>query len=247
MSYLITQTFTLLLVAALLGMMLGWYLTRMSAAAARAPLQARLESAENEARKLRDDIETAASIRGGLEAERQALLTEIDELKSELKDVDQATVDDGAVVRLESELEECREALAQRQAAVEAENAAVEALAQDLLGATPARQDSEEIPSVSAAAAAAAAAAAGMRRSSAAPAGADDHRAADNLRQIKGIGPKIAALLDDLGIRQFAQIAAWTPDEVESINGQLKFKGRIEREQWIAQARALVEARDSGA
>jgi NADH-quinone oxidoreductase subunit E len=64
---------------------------------------------------------------------------------------------------------------------------------------------------------------------------------ADDLQRIKGIGPKIADILQDLGIRRYAQIAAWTPDKVAWINDHLKFKGRVERERWIEQAKALIE------
>jgi NADH-quinone oxidoreductase subunit E len=243
MSYLITQIFVLLLAAALLGMILGWYLTRLSAESVRASLQARLKAEQGNVRQLRDELDTAASIKGGLEAERQALLTEIDELKSELKKAAEPVADHELVQRLEGELMECREAMVQLQAAADA----ADVMADNLASASSNRQEAEEIPSVSAAAAAAAAAAAGMQRPSTVSNNGQDNAPADNLRQIKGIGPKIAGMLDDLGIRHFAQIAAWTPDEVESINGQLSFKGRIEREQWIAQAQALIEARDSEA
>ena len=67
---------------------------------------------------------------------------------------------------------------------------------------------------------------------------------ADDLRQIKGIGPKIAGILEELGIRRFEQIAAWTPENVAWVNGHLKFKGRIEREKWIPQAEALIAERE---
>jgi NADH-quinone oxidoreductase subunit E len=64
--------------------------------------------------------------------------------------------------------------------------------------------------------------------------------AADDLRMISGIGPKIAGILNELGIFHFDQIAAWTAEEVDWVDGYLKFKGRIEREDWIAQAKTLA-------
>ncbi|MEQ9126224.1 MAG: hypothetical protein RIM80_27085 [Alphaproteobacteria bacterium] len=62
----------------------------------------------------------------------------------------------------------------------------------------------------------------------------------DDLRRIAGVGPKIEALLHDLGIWRYAQIAALTPEEVAWVDERLTFKGRIEREDWIGQAKALA-------
>jgi predicted flap endonuclease-1-like 5' DNA nuclease len=64
---------------------------------------------------------------------------------------------------------------------------------------------------------------------------------ADDLTRIKGLGPKIAALLGELGITSFAHIAAWTDDDVARIDDQLgRFKGRITRDQWVVQAKLLA-------
>ena len=62
---------------------------------------------------------------------------------------------------------------------------------------------------------------------------------ADNLKLIRGIGPRNEAILNDRGIWRFRQIAAWTPDDATWINGQIAFPGRVEREHWIEQARLL--------
>lgn len=62
----------------------------------------------------------------------------------------------------------------------------------------------------------------------------------DDLQAISGIGPKIAEQLHEMGIWRYAQIAALTPEQTASINEHLRFKGRIERENWIEQARALA-------
>ncbi len=64
--------------------------------------------------------------------------------------------------------------------------------------------------------------------------------AADKLTTINGIGPVIEGKLNDLGITTFAQVAAFTPEQVEEVNGKLSFKGRIEREEWIEQAKKLA-------
>jgi predicted flap endonuclease-1-like 5' DNA nuclease len=63
---------------------------------------------------------------------------------------------------------------------------------------------------------------------------------ADDLTRIKGVGPKLVALLADLGVTTLAQIAAWSDADVERVDAQLgRFKGRITRDQWIEQARLL--------
>ncbi len=63
---------------------------------------------------------------------------------------------------------------------------------------------------------------------------------ADDLKQIKGIGPKNEKILHNLGIYHFDQIAAWKPEQVSWVDDHLQFDGRIEREEWIEQARLLA-------
>lgn len=63
---------------------------------------------------------------------------------------------------------------------------------------------------------------------------------ADDLTVIKGIGPKIHGQLNSFGIFHYDQIAEWKKPECEWVNGSLSFKGRIEREEWIKQAKALA-------
>src|SRR5690554_3109123 len=65
---------------------------------------------------------------------------------------------------------------------------------------------------------------------------------ADNLKQIKGIGPKIETSLNELGIYHFDQIAAWSKANVDWIDKKLALKGRIARERWVAQARERASA-----
>jgi NADH-quinone oxidoreductase subunit E len=60
----------------------------------------------------------------------------------------------------------------------------------------------------------------------------------DDLKRISGVGPKLEGLLNEMGFYHFDQIAAWTPAEVAWVDARLKFKGRIERDDWIAQAGA---------
>ena len=63
---------------------------------------------------------------------------------------------------------------------------------------------------------------------------------ADDLKKISGVGPKLEKTLNGLGIFHFAQIAAFTPSNVAWVDRHLRFKGRIEREKWIEQARVLA-------
>ncbi|WP_084418786.1 NADH-quinone oxidoreductase subunit NuoE [Henriciella litoralis] len=66
---------------------------------------------------------------------------------------------------------------------------------------------------------------------------------ADNLKTIKGIGPKIEGQLHGLGIYTFEQIAAWTDDNIKWVDSYLSFRGRIERENWISQAKEFAASK----
>jgi predicted flap endonuclease-1-like 5' DNA nuclease len=69
----------------------------------------------------------------------------------------------------------------------------------------------------------------------------------DDLTRIKGLGPKIAVLLGEFGVTRFAQIAAWTPEDVADIDAKLgRFSGRIVRDQWVEQAKLLAAGDESG-
>ncbi|MBU1174465.1 MAG: NADH:ubiquinone oxidoreductase [Alphaproteobacteria bacterium] len=62
----------------------------------------------------------------------------------------------------------------------------------------------------------------------------------DDLKKIKGVGPKIEATLHALGVFHFDQIASWDAEAVAWVDERLSFRGRIERENWVAQAKALI-------
>jgi large subunit ribosomal protein L21 len=62
----------------------------------------------------------------------------------------------------------------------------------------------------------------------------------DDLKKLSGVGPALEKKLHAAGVTTFAQIAAWTDADVAAIDEQLSFKGRIEREGWIAQAKELA-------
>jgi predicted flap endonuclease-1-like 5' DNA nuclease len=65
---------------------------------------------------------------------------------------------------------------------------------------------------------------------------------ADNLKRIKGVGPKLESLLHEMGFYHFDQIAGWTADEVTWVDENLQGvnKGRASRDDWVAQATVLA-------
>ncbi|MFT7596910.1 MAG: large subunit ribosomal protein L21 [Paracoccaceae bacterium] len=64
---------------------------------------------------------------------------------------------------------------------------------------------------------------------------------ADDLKKLSGVGPALEKKLVAAGVTTYAQIAAWTDADVTAMDEQLSFKGRIEREGWIAQAAELAK------
>ncbi|MGK7755475.1 MULTISPECIES: NADH-quinone oxidoreductase subunit E [unclassified Roseovarius] len=65
---------------------------------------------------------------------------------------------------------------------------------------------------------------------------------ADDLKRIKGVGPKLEKLLHSMGFYHFDQIAAWGPEEVAWVDQNLEgFKGRVSRDDWVVQAQTLAD------
>lgn len=65
---------------------------------------------------------------------------------------------------------------------------------------------------------------------------------ADDLKQIKGVGPKLEGMLHKMGVFHFDQIASWRKKEVEWVDNNLEgFKGRVSRDEWVKQAKVLAE------
>ena len=70
---------------------------------------------------------------------------------------------------------------------------------------------------------------------------------ADDLSRIKGVGPKLLAMLGSMGISRYDQIAAWTDEDVQRIDADMgRFAGRITRDDWRGQAQYLARGDTDG-
>ena len=76
----------------------------------------------------------------------------------------------------------------------------------------------------------------------AAPKAAD--AGADDLKKLSGVGPALEKKLIEAGVTSFAQIAAWGEADIAEFDEKLSFKGRIEREGWVEQAKAIVAEKE---
>ncbi|MEO9777573.1 MAG: 50S ribosomal protein L21 [Sedimentitalea sp.] len=94
--------------------------------------------------------------------------------------------------------------------------------------------------SVAAVAVAATEAKAPAKKAAAPKAKAAPVEGADDLKKLSGVGPALEKKLHAAGVTTFAQVAAWTDEDVAAMDEQLSFKGRIEREGWIEQAKELA-------
>ena len=75
------------------------------------------------------------------------------------------------------------------------------------------------------------------------PAGLEAARegGADDLKLIKGVGPKLEKLVNSMGFYHFDQIASWSSKEIAWVDENLEgFKGRVTRDEWVAQAKILA-------
>ena len=89
--------------------------------------------------------------------------------------------------------------------------------------------------------AASGAAPAGAAAPAAKPATAARPEGADDLKALSGVGPALEKKLHAAGVTSFAQIAAWTEADIAEMDEKLSFKGRIEREGWVEQAKELTK------
>jgi len=69
---------------------------------------------------------------------------------------------------------------------------------------------------------------------------------ADDLKKIKGVGPKMEKMLQGMGFYHFDQVAAWSADEVAWVDANLEgFKGRVSRDEWVKQAKLLAAGKET--
>ena len=66
--------------------------------------------------------------------------------------------------------------------------------------------------------------------------------APDDLAKLHGVGPQLVKKLNDAGVYHYWQLAAMTPANVEKLDAELKLNGRIARDGWVDQAKALLAA-----
>ena len=68
----------------------------------------------------------------------------------------------------------------------------------------------------------------------------------DDLKMIKGVGPKLEKLLHALGFFHFDQVAKWSGEEVQWVDQNLEgFKGRVSRDNWVEQAKLLADGKET--
>ena len=67
---------------------------------------------------------------------------------------------------------------------------------------------------------------------------------ADDLKLLSGVGPALEKKLHENGVTSFAQIAAWNADDIADMDDKLSFKGRIERDGWVEQAKKLAAEKE---
>jgi len=69
---------------------------------------------------------------------------------------------------------------------------------------------------------------------------------ADDLKMIKGVGPKLEKMLHGLGFFHFDQVAKWSDEEVQWVDQNLEgFKGRVSRDNWVEQAKLLADGKET--
>ena len=191
------------------------------------------ETDDEAARKAAIDAEAARKTAADEEAARKAAA--------------KAEADEKAAAEAESARKAAAEAESARKAAAEAESARKAAADAEAEAARSAPADTVAAPGASATALAGEdydgdGIYEGVNEGTR-PAGLDAPRGgkADDLKQIKGVGPKLEKLCNSLGFWHFDQVAAWTADEVAWVDANLMgFKGRVSRDEWVEQARILA-------
>lgn len=67
---------------------------------------------------------------------------------------------------------------------------------------------------------------------------------ADDLKKISGVGPVLETKLNEAGLYTYKQVMDWSPANIEAFDDILSFKGRIERDKWVEQAKTLHEEKN---
>lgn len=251
-GFLLGEIWVLLALAALLGLLAGWLIwggkskadtaeadrlrgdlerARQKAATAEAEL-ARLGQMSQEgassaeaASHLRDQLDVCHDARSEAEAQIEALEAELAASGGGDADREARLAAEARVAALEAELAAAGDAGAEI-ARLQADLAACEARADVVPADADADANAEGFADV------------GQR-----PEGLSAARDGqpDDLKLIKGVGPKLEKLCNSLGFWHFDQVAAWTADEVAWVDENLEgFKGRVTRDEWVEQAKSLA-------
>ena len=225
MFYLLIQMFLYMFVALLLGLWLGWMLSK----------RGYMEEIR-QAMGLLPDEDVPAMASGDLEAEYRRLQSDNARITEELA---RANTERNA---LQNDLDDCMAARkadsatgsGAATATAAATSAAAAAVSAPTAAATP---TIVEAPKVSVSDAVASVDVGTKPEGLSGPRGGK----ADDLKEIKGIGPKLEEMLHGMGFYHFDQIAGWGPDELAWVDENLEgFKGRASRDEWIKQAKVLA-------
>lgn len=225
-----------LIVAAALGFAIGWLVrgARFQSETDRlaGDWRARLGHVEGERDRLQAELAAARDDRAALERAQREAEQRATAGEPELK---------ARATRLERELEQARAAATRQRAEIErlearaaelqpgaAEPSAAPAAVAGTIGSPPIAAPAA-VEQVSTAA-----------QASPPPSLTRPEGDPDDLKRISGIGPGIEKTLHELGIFHFRQIAAFTTENITWIDQRLRFRGRIEREDWVGQARRLA-------
>lgn len=235
-GFLITEMVLLIILAAILGLVVGWVIWGRSAGAAKseaalAACQAETKAKDAAIATLKTELEAARA--EALAAEKAAMLAAEEAVPAAEAAAAQAHAEDDAKIHaLEHERDSAR---AEAQAA---EKAAMLAASEVAAVAEAVEADHGAHPVHPAASGPQEGAGDGTK-----PAMLEKPRgdAPDDLKQIKGIGPKLEKLCHSLGFFHFDQIAGWSADEVAWVDANLTgFKGRVTRDNWVEQAKLLA-------
>jgi large subunit ribosomal protein L21 len=63
----------------------------------------------------------------------------------------------------------------------------------------------------------------------------------DDLKKLTGVGPALEKKLNAAGVTRFEQIANWTEEDIDRLDAELNIKGRVERDDWVGQAKTLSD------